>query len=339
MIRTFVFLLMSAMVFPQTVQPRDERLQKLMDADKARIAKRPALTDEQKKESFTPKKMKKPKPFKFGVVSTSPEFRFTECRAELVKSLICIDPVDMGVRNVDTAAVESTAAGSEQELKFVSSVVNSKDIKEAGISGICIIVKAEGKFTPGTCIYPHQSSYTIPYCVVPLTCPTKVLLHEIGHMMGLSHHGDFNCVMYTGTEFCPVCLYSTGSLNYYDDKIDEMPVRVSLKKGECFVVPMVADGSETLALIFHDSALVIVHKAGQTFQEFFTVDGKSSDRLTPYSMRALLPKKPGSHYVFVTDVFIEKDSCYFTLSEDSPLTDLEEYLLSRRGILIDTSNE
>lgn len=240
---------------------------------------------------------------------------------------------------------EARRLGSKEEAHAVSEWLAQAEVP-AVVDGICFAYAGElSKDTDGI-LWPHQTKTRldgkqVPYFLAPQDGERAVSihLHEFLHALGLPdkrEKGRAHCIMTCGHEelpLCAACRYLLGWIapaRTTPEPAAPFRLRPFKTTGDALLVE-VAKGAEELLLEHRDDSVLVwlVTRSSTTF--LAELDGKTSDRLTPYSIPGFRGRSPGSRPVFLTDVRVEAGEAWFRISGQEPLTDLEQYHLASRA--------
>jgi hypothetical protein len=246
------------------------------------------------------------------------------------------------------AVVSKDRIGSEEEGKWVTKWFDRAAVK--GADGVCLAYA--GILEPGknSMLWPHETSIDygsapVRYYIAPQGGASSASIHghEFMHLFGLKDKYDRetpHCILAYGYQPLRVCGSCRSQLGWADTAV-VMPeqggwVRLKefSKQPECLRIDLVASGTEYLLVELCGKELLFWHTAGGSTQLVAQLDGKTADRLTPYSEPRFRAKSAGSRPLFVTDIRIEGGEATFKVSGSEPLTDLEQDNLSRVGRVI-----
>lgn len=198
-----------------------------------------------------------------------------------------------------------------------------------------------------TALWPHQGTLeidgvTLEYILVPSDAGCRavgIAAHEFGHLLGLPDKYEVGrwCLLGTGysekapAPLCAACRTSLGwaKMGTVDSREER---KIALAVGESVRVRLTPSGNEWLLLEGREQKLVVWHGGGEGKLEFVAaLPNASSDRLTPFSDPPFLGRGAGAKEAWITDVYVQTETAFLTISSSAALTPLEEFRRKRIG--------
>ncbi len=339
---------------------QDPELEAALKADRARIAAKRPLTDDEKRAYVAPKAGVPAKPRASCTIAIVP-LEFADAKRgsrdlerELARLADFTKAMSGGAFTLSwkvRAAASIDAKRGDFARLAAGSREEKKPLEALAVDGAdAVVFVAAGPFgARGTALWPHKdalelSDRTLDYLIVPEEAEAHwlgILAHEFGHVLGLEDkYEDASakvgrwCLMGTGylgdkadnpMPLCGVCRERLGwaSAGLIDAR---KGAAVSLGAGDLVRIPVV-EGKEALVLEMRDR-LIVWHTGGGKAIERVPVEG---DRLTPYSDPPFLGRTLGSSPVWLTDVRVEGGRAYVRVALSGEPTPLEELRRSRVG--------
>jgi hypothetical protein len=243
------------------------------------------------------------------------------------------------------AVVSRDRLGSEEEGRWVTRWLSRAP---ADADGVCFAYAGPLEAGRQSMLWPHQTSIEHggarkKYLLTPQAGPSAaaILCHEFMHFFGLKDKAEKetpHCILAYGYEPLLVCAACRAELGWAraarvgPEFGGWIAVREFSKSGECLRIDLV--DSERLVVELRGRELLFWHTVDRTTRFLAALDGKTSDRLTPFSDPRFRGRSPGAKVVYVTGVRIEEGRALLKVSGSEPLTELEQDNLSRVGRVI-----
>jgi hypothetical protein len=258
-----------------------------------------------------------------------------------------IEQVDPILLNCDRSDLLVMAKNSRKESQLVFRILEISGVYAPGIDAYVFAYAGE-RVRNDTCVlWPHQWSVhskdlEIPYTIAPEKGSDAAAIHshEFLHLFGLPDKDPCrHCILAFGYELLDVCGFCRARLGWAKvgnvEPADEA-VRISLgdlaETGEVVRIPA-SRWSESLFLELRGGKLMIWHRLKEDGRFLTEIDGKTRDRVTPYSEPAFRGRSRGSRPVYITDIWIDPDGkrAFFTVGTKAELTPLEQHNLTQKG--------
>lgn len=341
-------------------------LEELQRADLERIRRRPPLTGEARKAYVPVPDLDRVLPplerrrFRLGVLAVAfadqkrPDTlghlkRFQRYIRRNTGGIVDLElevygPVQVGE---DRAAVSAVPKDSRRETRILGGWLRASGGAWERADAVAFVYGGSLSWNRAGMLWPHQNRLrvgdrSVPYTIAPAEGANAgaIQAHEFLHVFGLEDKaGSRRCILafgYDWLDVCGACRAKAGWATVGVIPSLESPLKISLgdleATGEVLRVDL-AGGRERLYVELRDGRLGVWHEHGDRISCVAELDGRTRDRLTPYSDPSFRPKSLGSPPIFLTDLRIDvvKKRAYFILSTDAPLTALERARLCRRG--------
>lgn len=240
----------------------------------------------------------------------------------------------------------SLPKNSTHEAELVAEVARAAGIDPASQDAVILVYPGGLVRNRHSVLWPHQASIgfagrPLKYTIAPGEGEqiAAIHAHEFMHLLALGDKpSNRHCILAFGYELIDVCggcraLLGWGTVGAVEaSKETRVSVGELSKTGEVVRIEVSRTG-EGLFVELRGNHVLFWHDLRGQLTLVAALDGRTADRLTPYSSPGFRGRSRGAVPVFVIDLHVDPDSqrAFFHVVPRAEPTDLEKYLLSKTG--------